>query len=71
MRLEDLLLDLRGIAVHETARIMAAAGANSVYTSGLSRALAGPSRLIFRSVGTRELKGFDAPVELFSVDAEA
>jgi class 3 adenylate cyclase len=59
--------DLRGIAVHETARVMAAAGAGSVYTSGLTRLLAAPSGLMLRSVGTHALKGFEAPVELFAV----
>ena len=59
--------DLRGIAVHETARIMAAAGAGTVYTSGLTRVLAAASGLTFRSVGTQALKGFEAPVELFAV----
>jgi class 3 adenylate cyclase len=61
--------DLRGIAVHETARIMAAAGAGEVYASGLVRALASAGGLTFRSTGTHALKGFDAPVELFSVEA--
>lgn len=59
--------DLRGIAVHETARIMAAAAPGSVYASGLARALAGASRLRFTSVGSRALKGFEEPVELFEV----
>ena len=59
--------DLRGIAVHEAARIMAAAGAGSVYTSGLTRVLASASGLTFRSVGTHALKGFEAPAELFAV----
>jgi class 3 adenylate cyclase len=59
--------DLRGIAVHETARIMAAAGAGTVYTSGLTRVLAAATGLAFRSVGTHGLKGFEAPVELFAV----
>ena len=59
--------DLRGIAVHETARIMAAAGAGTVYTSGLTRVLAAASGLTFRSVGTHALKGFETPVELFTV----
>jgi class 3 adenylate cyclase len=61
--------DLRGIAVHETARIMAAAEDGSVYASGLSRTLAGASGLRFTSVGTRSLKGFESPVELFRVEA--
>lgn len=60
--------DLRGIAVHETARIMAAAPSGSAYTSGLSRALASASGLRFESTGTHALKGFDEPVELFSVE---
>jgi class 3 adenylate cyclase len=59
--------DLRGIAVHEAARIMAAAGAGSVYTSGLTRLLASASGLTFRSVGTHALKGFETPAELFAV----
>ena len=59
--------NLRGIAVHETARIMAAAGAGTVYTSALTRMLASAGGLTFRSVGTHALKGFDTPVELFAV----
>jgi class 3 adenylate cyclase len=62
--------DLRGIAVHEAARIMAAAGAGSVYTSGLTRLLASASGLTFRSVGTHALKGFETPAELFAVGEE-
>jgi class 3 adenylate cyclase len=60
--------DLRGIAVHETARIMAAAPTGSVLTSGLTRALAGASGLIFTSTGTHTLKGFEQAVELFRVE---
>jgi class 3 adenylate cyclase len=63
--------DLRGIAVHETARIMAAAPDGSVYTSGLSRALTSASGLRFESTGTHSLKGFDNPVELFRVEQTA
>ena len=59
--------DLRGIAVHETARIMAAAPPGTVYASMLSRALASASGLGFESAGTHELKGFDQPVELFEL----
>ena len=60
--------NLRGIAVHETARIMAAARPGSVFASGLSRALAAASGLGFTSTGTHSMKGFDEPVELFEVD---
>jgi class 3 adenylate cyclase len=61
--------DLRGIAVHEAARIMAAAPGGSVYTSPVSRALATSSGLRFASVGARTLKGIPEPVELFLVTA--
>ena len=61
--------DLRGIAVHETARIMAAAAPGSVYASGLARALAGTGRMTYTSTGTHTLKGFEEPVELFRVEA--
>jgi class 3 adenylate cyclase len=59
--------DLRGIAVHETARIMASAPPGEVYTSAITRALAGTSRVACSSVGTHVLKGFEEPVELFRV----
>ncbi len=61
--------DLRGIAVHETARIMSAAQPGQVYASGLARALAGNARLRYTSTGTHALKGFEEPVELFEVEA--
>lgn len=60
--------DILGVAVHETARIMAAASPGTVLASGLSRALVGASGLRFTSVGTRSLKGIDQPMELFQVD---
>lgn len=65
----DLLAggDLRGIAVHEAARIMAAASGGSVYASGVARALATSSGLRFESAGTHALKGIPEPVELFLV----
>ena len=61
--------DLRGISVHETARIMSAAGAGSVFASGVTRALASGGGLTFRSAGTHTLKGIETPVELFAVEA--
>jgi class 3 adenylate cyclase len=65
----DLLVggDLRGIAVHEVARIMAAAPAGAVYTSAVTRALSSSSGLRFESVGPHALKGIPEPVELFIV----
>ena len=65
----DLLAggDLRGIAVHEAARIMAAAPAGSVYASAVTRALSSSSGLRFDSLGSHALKGIPEPVELFLV----
>jgi len=63
--------DLRGIAVHATARIMAAAPTGTVYTSGLTRTLAGSGRLRFTSAGTHPLKGFEDSLELFLVEEAA
>jgi class 3 adenylate cyclase len=63
--------DVRGIAVHETARIMSAAPSGSVYASPIARALAAASNLRFESAGTHDLKGFDQPVELFRVESAA
>ncbi|TAK00742.1 MAG: hypothetical protein EPO36_07690 [Chloroflexota bacterium] len=61
--------DLRGIAVHETARIMAEAPDGAVYCSALARALAAASSLLFTSAGKHSLKGLETPVELFFVRA--
>ncbi len=59
--------DLRGIAVHATARVMASAASGTVLTSAVSRALAVGTGLRFTSTGTHSLKGFDEPMELFEV----
>jgi len=59
--------DLRGIAVHATARIMASAKGRTVLTSAIPRALAIGRGLQFTSTGDHDLKGFDEPMELFEV----
>lgn len=51
--------DVRGVTVHEAARIMAVAGAGEILVSDLTRALAGASGLNFEDRGTHELKGLD------------
>ena len=51
--------DVRGVAVHEAARIMAAAGEDEILVSELTRALAGSSGLAFEDRGTHTLKGLD------------
>jgi class 3 adenylate cyclase len=49
--------DVRGVAVHEAARVMAAAQPGETLVSELTRALAGASGLRFEDRGTHELKG--------------
>ena len=51
--------DVRGVAVHETARVMAAADPGEILVSDMTRALAGASGLRFEDRGTREFKGLD------------
>jgi class 3 adenylate cyclase len=60
--------DVRGIAVHEAARIMSAAAPNEILVSATTRALAHGSNLDFRAVGARALKGLDGDWELFAYD---
>lgn len=51
--------DIRGVAVHEAARIMAAAGPDEILASDMTRALAQASGLAFEDRGAHELKGLD------------
>jgi len=51
--------DVRGVAVHEAARIMAAAAADEILVSDLTRALAQASGLAFEDRGAHELKGLE------------
>lgn len=51
--------DVRGIAVHEAARVMAAAAPGETLVSEMTRALAGAAGLRFEDRGSRELKGLD------------
>lgn len=59
--------DVRGLAVHATARIMAAAQPSEVLTSAITRALAEGTTVGFAARGSHELKGLPEPLELFSV----
>lgn len=56
--------DVRGVTVHEAARIMAEAGADEILVSDLTRALAMSTGLTFEDRGTRELKGLDGDWKL-------
>jgi len=51
--------DVRGVAVHEAARITGAAGPGEILVSDITRALAGASGLRFEDRGTHALKGLD------------
>lgn len=59
--------DVRGIAVHATARIMNAAHPSEVLASDVTRALAQGMAVVFNHRGPHELKGIDKPLELFAV----
>jgi class 3 adenylate cyclase len=58
--------DVRGIAVHEAARIMSAAGPDEILVSATTRALAHGSKLDFQPVGVHALKGLPDEWELFA-----
>ena len=51
--------NVRGIAVHEAARIMSAAAPGEVLVSDMTRALAGATGLRFEDRGAHELKGLN------------
>jgi class 3 adenylate cyclase len=57
--------DVRGVAVHEAARVMGAAAADEVLVTETTRALA--SSLAFEDRGEHALKGLDAPRRLYAL----
>ncbi len=57
--------DVRGIAVHEAARILNEAGKNEILISATTRALMAGSGFAFEKWGTRQLKGLQGEWELF------
>jgi class 3 adenylate cyclase len=57
---------VRGLAVHEAARIMAAAGSGEILVSDIARALAAPAGLTFEDRGERALKGIEGPRRLYA-----
>lgn len=59
--------DVRGIAVHEAARIAAAAGPGSILVSEVTHALAGGAGLPFGAGASYELKGIEGPRTLYPV----
>lgn len=63
--------DLRGVAVHEAARIMAEASDDEILVSEITRALALTSGLGFEDRGSRSLKGLPGEWQLFTYVDEA
>ena len=59
--------DVRGIAVHEAARIAAAADSDQILVSEVTRALAAGSGLAFGPGRPYELRGIDGPRTLYPV----
>jgi class 3 adenylate cyclase len=51
--------DVRGVTVHEAARIMATAGPDEILVSDMTRALAGAAGLAFEDRGMHTFKGLD------------
>jgi class 3 adenylate cyclase len=58
--------DVRGVAVHEAARILGSAGPDEILVSATTRALAATAGLVFEPRGTRELKGLPGEWELYA-----
>lgn len=61
--------DIRGVAVHEAARIMSTAGPDEIMLSDTTRALAGG--VVVEDRGLHTLKGLDGERRLFSVSRHA
>ena len=63
--------EARGLAVHEAARVAAAAGSGEVLVSATTKLLLAGSDLTFDSAGLHELKGLGEARELFRLVAAA
>jgi class 3 adenylate cyclase len=59
--------EVRGVAVHVAARVMASGGADEVRVSAATAALLDPSGFSLRSLGPHELKGVPGLIELYAV----
>jgi class 3 adenylate cyclase/uncharacterized cupin superfamily protein len=59
--------NIRGVAVHEAARIAAGAAAGEIPVSATTRQLAAGPDFMFEDRGTRELKGLSGPRTLYAV----
>ena len=61
-------VDVQGLAVHATARVMAAASSHEVFTTAVTRALAEGVACRFEDRGEHQLKGLQQPLHLFAVE---
>jgi class 3 adenylate cyclase len=59
--------NVRGVAVHAAARIMAVAGPREVLVSATTRDLLAGSNLRFEPRGRHEMKGLPEPIELYAL----
>ena len=59
--------NIRGLAVHEAARIMALAGAGEILVSNTTRELAAAAAVTFEDRGVHDLKGIPIPRAVFAV----
>ena len=57
--------DVGGVAVHAAARIMALAPPSGVLASAATAGMADGSGLAFESLGPREMKGLDRPIDVY------
>jgi len=62
--------DVRGVTVHEAARILGLAQANEILVSELTRALAASSGFLFKDRGTYRLKGLPSDVRVYACSVE-
>jgi class 3 adenylate cyclase len=58
--------DVRGVAVHEAARIMATAGPGEILVSEITRTVSVASGLVFEDRGIHLLKGLPGEWRLFA-----
>ncbi len=58
--------DIRGIAVHEASRVMAASNPDEILVSEITRALAAQTGLVFEDRGSHELKGLGGSQHLYA-----
>jgi class 3 adenylate cyclase len=62
---------VRGVAVHEAARVMAKAGAGEILASEMTRVLASTASLQFEDRGLHELKGLAGEWRLYALASES